>query len=103
MVCDNLKHSLICKGDAIDIYSTKQFCTTVLSNDLYEKELWRIVWASLAPPKVEVFCWQLMRGGIAVKDQLTRRGLLDWDAAMCTFYKFEVETIVHLFFSCNFS
>ena len=101
MVCDNLKDLLIWKGATNGIYSAKQFRKDVLCKDTYNKELWKSVWVSLAPPKVEIFCWQLMRGRIAVKEQLARRGLLDWDKVVCTFCRAEVETIGHLFFSCK--
>ena len=57
-----------------------------------------MVWVSLTPPKVEVFCWQLMKSRFAVKEQLARRGLLDWNVVVCIFSKPEVETIGHLFF-----
>ena len=58
---------------------------------------------SLTPPKVEVFCWQLMRGKTAVKEQIAKKGLLDWEAVVCTFCRTETETIGHLFFFCRCS
>ena len=36
-----------------------------------------------------------------MKEQLFRRGLMDWDTASCSFCKAELETIGHLFFSCK--
>ena len=103
VVCNNLNDSLIWKGAASGIYSVKQFCKGIQSNGYHDKELWRLVWATFAPPKVEAFCWQLMKGRIAVREQLVTRGLLDWEAAVCPFCKSEVETISHLFLVCKFS
>ena len=38
-----------------------------------------------------------------MREQLARRGLLNWDATVCAFCKSKVETIGHLFFSCKLS
>ena len=50
-----------------------------------------------------MFCWQLLRGRTAVKEQLVCRGLLDQNLTFCTFYKVKYELIGHLFFACSFS
>ena len=55
-----------------------------------------------APLKVEVFCWQLLRGRIAIKEQLARKGLLDWNLALCTFCKAKCESIGHYSFLAPF-
>ncbi|XWS10694.1 hypothetical protein CRYUN_Cryun38cG0019500 [Craigia yunnanensis] len=83
------------------MYSTKQYCKSILSLDSTNSKLWKFVWMGFVPPKLEVFCWQLLRGRIAVKDQLARRGLLDWNKTGCIFCKVDIESVGHLF-SCAF-
>ena len=102
-ISESLKDSLIWKGTPSGRYSANQFCKDVIKSKSSNSKWWKIVWSGLAPPKVEVFCWQLMRGRIAVKEQLARRGLVDWNIAVCTFCKAEIESVVHLFFACRFS
>ena len=67
-VCDNLKDLLIWKGSVGGIYFIKQFCKDVLCKVPHGKDLWKMVWVSLAPPKVKIFCWQLMSDRIAMKE-----------------------------------
>ena len=38
-----------------------------------------------------------------MNEQLSKRGMLEWNAVICTFYKSDVESIGHLFFSNDFS
>ena len=105
VVCDSLKDTLIWKGSTSGRYSTKQFCKSMLnfvSTDS-NSESWKRIWTGLAPLKVEVFCWQLLKGRIAVKEQLASRGLIDWNMASCTFCNVEIESVDHLFFTCNLS
>ena len=40
-------------------YSVNLFCKFVLHSPNKDNEFWKFVWMGLAPPKVEVFCWQL--------------------------------------------
>ncbi|XVE61157.1 hypothetical protein DITRI_Ditri06bG0017300 [Diplodiscus trichospermus] len=67
---------LIWKGSVSSRYSTSAFCKDH-SKFSYQNLLnWKFVWAGLAPPKVEMFCWQVLRGRIAVKEQLVLRKVL---------------------------
>ena len=100
VVCDSFKDSFVWKGSTSGKYSVYLYCKSVRTSSNSDKEVWKLVWKGLAPSKVEVFCWQLFRGRIAVKEQLVRRGLLDTSLASCTFCKVECESIGHLFFSC---
>ncbi|XVF39103.1 hypothetical protein PTKIN_Ptkin01aG0008500 [Pterospermum kingtungense] len=43
------------------------------SNDL---RWWSLLWMGLLPPKVEVFCWQVFHGKVAVRENLVARGVL---------------------------
>ncbi|XVF23444.1 hypothetical protein REPUB_Repub13aG0039200 [Reevesia pubescens] len=62
---------------------------------------WNEVWAGIGPPKVEGFCWLVLRGRVAVKEVLARRGLVSWEAITCMLCNKETETVAHLFFSCD--
>ena len=57
-----------------------------------------MVWIGLASPKVEVFCWQLMRGRIATRDLIASRGMMDWNLAVCVFYEMEKELMSLILF-----
>ena len=103
VVCDKVKDSLIWKGSTSGRYSANLYAKSVLCSSPSYEEFWKLVWVGLAPPKVEVFCWQLMQGRIATKDQLARRGVMDWNLAVCTFCNAERESVSHLFFSCFIS
>ncbi|XWS32576.1 hypothetical protein CRYUN_Cryun22dG0001300 [Craigia yunnanensis] len=102
-VCDSLKDSFVWKGSLSGKYSVNLYCKSVSRSSNMDREIWKSVWMGLAPPKVEAFCWQLMRGRIATKDQLACRGLLDWSRAVCTFCKSVCESSRHLFFACSFT
>ena len=103
IVCDNLKDSYIWKGSSNGRYSTSLYYKYVLNTQDSDKELWKLVWRGLAPPKVEVFCWRLMRERLATKDYLVKRGLMERRQAVCAFCNTETKTTEHLFFSCHFS
>ncbi|XWS13282.1 hypothetical protein CRYUN_Cryun36dG0024100 [Craigia yunnanensis] len=104
-VCHNLKDPLIWKGSTSGLYSVKKYCksmTNFYSMNM-DSNIWKFVWMGLAPPKVEIFCWQMIRGRITVKDLLVKRGMMEWNMTGCTFCKADIELVEHLFFSCNFS
>lgn len=91
---------LIWKCNPNGCYSPNSFCRSVLQNNDRNRELWRYVWAGLAPPEVEVFVWQVMKGRVAVKEDLVKRNLVQRDATLCTLCNREAESVGHLFFSC---
>ena len=68
VMCESLKDSFIRKGTSSGQYSTNQFCKYVIKSGSSNLEWWKLVWLKLAPPEVEVFCWQLMKGRIAMKE-----------------------------------
>ena len=103
VVCDFFKDLFVWKGYPSGRYSVNLYCKSVLRPSIMDKQFWKCVWMGCAPPKVEVFCWQLMRGRIATKDQLLKKGLLDGNLDICTFCKADSESIGHLFFLYAFS
>ncbi|XWS40005.1 hypothetical protein CRYUN_Cryun18bG0103100 [Craigia yunnanensis] len=68
VIYDSLKDEFIWKGSTSAVYSVNHFCKAVLKTESSVSELWSLIWSGLAPPKVEVFCWQVMRGRIAMKE-----------------------------------
>ncbi|XVF57148.1 hypothetical protein PTKIN_Ptkin06aG0180700 [Pterospermum kingtungense] len=60
-------------------------------------------YGGLAPPRVENFSWFVLRGKLAVRKELVKRGLIDIENASCVFCRKEVESVEHLFISCDFS
>ncbi|XVE59698.1 hypothetical protein DITRI_Ditri05aG0067000 [Diplodiscus trichospermus] len=91
---------LIWKRSTSGRYTAKQFCLdhNVLGSG--KKELWKWLWESNAPPKVQTFCWQLFHDKLAVKDELRKRGLIQDTSALCTLCGSSIETIDNLFFKC---
>ncbi|XVE62525.1 hypothetical protein DITRI_Ditri06bG0124600 [Diplodiscus trichospermus] len=39
---------------------------------------WKLVWTGIAPLKVEIFCWQVLKGRVAVKDEQVKRSSLEF-------------------------
>ncbi|XWS15261.1 hypothetical protein CRYUN_Cryun35bG0080000 [Craigia yunnanensis] len=103
VACDNLKDSFIWKGFTSARYLASLYCKSVLNFESADAKLWKLVCIQLAPLRVKVFCWQLMRRRIATKDQIVRRRLMDMSLAMCAFCNTKIEKVDHLFFSCHFS
>ena len=61
------------------------------------------VWCKLAPPKVELLVWFLVLGNLNTKDRLVRLNTLPSPDAVSVLCDDHVESIGHLFFSCNYS
>ncbi|XVF15355.1 hypothetical protein REPUB_Repub09cG0145100 [Reevesia pubescens] len=71
-----IKDTLIWKHNINGKYSSSTFCLSVLDELRSDSSYWNLVWAGLAPPKVEFFCWQLLKGRVVVKFNLSKRGLM---------------------------
>ncbi|CAN0926381.1 LINE-1 reverse transcriptase homolog [Linum grandiflorum] len=59
------------------------------------------IWNKGAPSKVQCFCWQVYLGKIASQDNLQKRGFLL--ANRCVLCYKELESIDHMFLSCEFT
>ncbi|KAL2940033.1 hypothetical protein RDABS01_001415, partial [Bienertia sinuspersici] len=58
------------------------------------RTLWQSLWKIHAPPKVKVFGWKVLHGGISVKEKLRVRGMeVDVRCLMCGSYE---ESILHM-------
>ncbi|WRX11383.1 Ribonuclease H domain - like 9 [Theobroma cacao] len=98
---EEMEDKLIWKNMPSGHYTPNSFSELALGNNGSEEVLWREVWARLAPPKVEVFVWQLMKGRIVCKEELVKRNLLHREAAVCNVCNNDVESVNHLFFICR--
>ncbi|EOY31783.1 Uncharacterized protein TCM_038911 [Theobroma cacao] len=45
-------------------------------SDLVVSGYLKLIWTGLAPYKIEIFCWQLLQGRLAVEDVLVKKGIL---------------------------
>lgn len=95
--CDKLAWKWSPSGE----YSSNSFCRHVLTSNSTHSRHWKLIWSSLAPHKIKVFCWQLVRGRLAVKDTFLKRGIISINAETCLLCKHEIETIEHFFFFCE--
>ncbi|CAN7025200.1 unnamed protein product, partial [Brassica rapa subsp. trilocularis] len=63
-----------------------------------EKQLWRDLWKSKTSPKLRHFLWRVMSGALAVKQQLSARGIpVDPCCPLC---RQGPESICHMLFHC---
>ncbi|KAK8546384.1 hypothetical protein V6N12_027171 [Hibiscus sabdariffa] len=60
-----------------------------------------LVWRGIAPPKVELFTWLVIRKRIPVKGELAARGLLVDNNFLCPLCGLFTEEVSHLLFSCK--
>ncbi|OMO89459.1 hypothetical protein CCACVL1_07816 [Corchorus capsularis] len=74
------KDKLIWKHNTSGHYSAKDFYRFSCSQNGVQDPLWSKVWMGIAPPKVEIFLRQFLRGRIAVRSVLKARGLISEEA-----------------------
>ncbi|XVF85746.1 hypothetical protein PTKIN_Ptkin17bG0142100 [Pterospermum kingtungense] len=102
-ICNTIEDKLVWKDSCSGRYTSKYFCWKFLKDNNLSHERWGKVWRGLLPPKVEVFMWQLLKGRVAVKQNLVARNLLSVDNANCVFCRGAIESVSHLFFVCPVS
>ncbi|XVF57102.1 hypothetical protein PTKIN_Ptkin06aG0176700 [Pterospermum kingtungense] len=49
------------------VHSAKSFCQEFFDVNGTSTSLWDHIWTGFIPPKMEAFCWQLLKGRVAVK------------------------------------
>ncbi|XVF83508.1 hypothetical protein PTKIN_Ptkin16aG0494200 [Pterospermum kingtungense] len=101
-LCRLMVDKVIWKRCASGNFSVKSFCVAACIEGNDHIETWKL-WAGLAPPKVETFCWQVIIKRVAVKEELVKRNLIHYDVPLCAFCKEEMETVDHLFCHCQFT
>ena len=61
------------------------------------------IWKVCCPHKVEIFMWQLLHGGVMVREALRKRGILVGSDLQCLLCTGNEETVDHLFFHCRWA
>ncbi|OMO57353.1 hypothetical protein COLO4_35424 [Corchorus olitorius] len=104
-VCLSLdfKDKLIWKHSSSGTYSAKDYYKFVCFSNSSPDPLWSKIWLGLAPPKVETFLWQALRGRIAVKSLLCARVLIMVENANCPICNEVPESTDYLFLECKSS
>ncbi|XVF77973.1 hypothetical protein PTKIN_Ptkin14bG0090800 [Pterospermum kingtungense] len=102
-VCRSMQDKLIWKNSSSGSYTAKSFCLSYLGVNTNERFGWSKLWNGYLPPEVEIFCWQLIHGKLAVKANLMTRNILLNNNILCPLCGEADETVSHLFFSCSFS
>ncbi|EOY03714.1 Uncharacterized protein TCM_018827 [Theobroma cacao] len=97
-LCKDMKDTLVWKCTASGQYSVKSYCKEVLQPNINVEDPWKEIWSGLVPFRIEVFVWQLLCERVAVKHELTRRGMITNDLAKCVEVKWVAPNDVGLFF-----
>ncbi|KAE8695580.1 hypothetical protein F3Y22_tig00110704pilonHSYRG00011 [Hibiscus syriacus] len=82
-------------------YYPKRFCEIISSADSAENQVWNLVWAKLAPLKVESFVWKAVHGRVPTLVELLKRGVAPSNSPNYVLCCKEAESIDHLFFHCE--
>ncbi|XP_021299953.1 uncharacterized protein LOC110428443 [Herrania umbratica] len=69
-ISKTLKDDMVWKGEANGLYTTKSFCKKLMEPTDMRDKIWKNIWASLAPHRIEAFVWQLLHGKVGVKEEL---------------------------------
>ncbi|KAK2653868.1 hypothetical protein Ddye_013724 [Dipteronia dyeriana] len=63
-----------------------------------------LLWLGFVPPKIEIFLWQLLKGGILVREVLFKIGWANLASIDCPLCTSKTESLNHLFFfHCDWS
>ncbi|KAL4323891.1 hypothetical protein GQ457_11G019820 [Hibiscus cannabinus] len=63
-------------GSQSGVYSPKGFWEMATTIGSREEDIWRLVWAKLAPPKVEAFLWKAIKGRLLVGTELLKCNII---------------------------
>ncbi|KAE8698414.1 hypothetical protein F3Y22_tig00110597pilonHSYRG00143 [Hibiscus syriacus] len=89
-----------------DLSSSGCFESKDIINLAYENVnqnlLWKSFWYGLVPNNIEHFAWRVLINRVPTKVELLKRGVSLVETS-CVLRKNEIETIDHLFFSCEVS
>ena len=92
---------LVWKFDSKGFFTVKSFGYALEHVRFSEERAERSIWMGLVPPKVEVFCWKMLKGRLPVKQVLARIGIEVGENALCVLCRERVEDVVHLFLLCK--
>ncbi|KAL4359002.1 hypothetical protein AHAS_Ahas08G0033800 [Arachis hypogaea] len=74
-----------------------------LKDDIVGYRFANEIWKGLVPPHVELFMWFVLVGQVNTKDRLSRLGIIEQRDTVCVLCNKNVETVQHLFVTCEFS
>ncbi|KAL4277757.1 hypothetical protein GQ457_03G013320 [Hibiscus cannabinus] len=63
-------------GSQSGVYSPKGFWEMATTIGSRKEDIWRLVWAKLAPPKVEAFLWKAIKGRLPVGTELLKHNII---------------------------
>ncbi|XP_021737226.1 uncharacterized protein LOC110703748 [Chenopodium quinoa] len=66
-----------------------------------DREIWRVVWCSHRPPKLNYFVWKACRGNLVVKELLQHRHIAP--DGVCGCCRSEIESVNHALFECAYA
>ncbi|KAK8492985.1 hypothetical protein V6N11_061977 [Hibiscus sabdariffa] len=82
-------------------YSVKSMVSKVTGNSSSGGDWKTLVWRGLAPPKVEVFTWLVIRQRIPVRTELLYRDFSTINNILCPLCGLVPESVSHLLFNCS--
>ncbi|GAU10824.1 hypothetical protein TSUD_425310, partial [Trifolium subterraneum] len=113
-VCCGLFHNVILQPNELDRWHWRSLHSNVFTVKGAYQTLTRaeeeaepmlnsteLVWNKVVPVKVSVFAWRFMENRIPTRDNLFKRGILNFDAQHCVLGCGFNETLSHLFFTCD--
>nr|XP_029145892.1 uncharacterized protein LOC114924758 [Arachis hypogaea] len=74
-----------------------------MTDDILSYKFTNGIWKGIVPPLVELFTWFVLVGRVNTKDRLSRLGIIEQSDNICVVCTKEIETIQHLFVTCEFA
>ncbi|QHO08772.1 uncharacterized protein DS421_14g475570 [Arachis hypogaea] len=74
-----------------------------MADDILSYKFTKKIWKDLVPPKVELFSWFVLVGRVNTKERLSRLGIIKMNDNICVLCKKDVEIVLHLFATCEYS
>lgn len=89
-------------GNSSSSVSVKSLVDLALHHQSSEETTSTLAWKGVAPPRVQIFVWCVLKGRILTKVELRRRGLLgSEDNPICSLCDLEEEDSDHLLIGCQ--
>ncbi|KAL4346365.1 hypothetical protein GQ457_17G012800 [Hibiscus cannabinus] len=95
------KDCLRWSGSSSGHYRPKSFCELVSIEGAKYDKMWKWIWSSLVPPKVEFFIWRAVQGRIPTRVELLKRGISAIASPTCALCEEDLETPDHLLCYCK--
>ena len=75
----------------------------LINGDAIVDSLVCTVWKNIAPPKVEFMLWLASLGKLNTRDLLAKKGILQYQANLCSFCSVQLENLDRLLLHCQVS